>query len=172
MSSREAAPFVSPPSAGGTAVDRPENNAVAATTHEVVERPYTDRSDGTRETMNEARAGTVVTDRRLSLERALVPALLGGIFVIAGWFAVHVSAQTRELRAEMGNVRSELGEVKGRLDGVDQRLDGLDRRLDGVDQRIESLRDDMNERFERIEDRMGRIEALLMEQRPPPTSGP
>ncbi len=146
-------------------MDRPENNPIAVATHEVAAPPYTHRSDGTQETMNEARAGTVVTDRRLSLERALVPALLGGIFVIAGWFAVHVSAQTRELRAEMGDVRSELGEVKGRLDGVDRRLDGMDRRLDGMDRRIESLRGDLNER-------LGRIEALLMEQRPPPTSGP
>ncbi len=115
--------------------------------------------------MNEARAGAVGADRPPSVERALVPALLGGIFSIAGWFAVHVSAQTRELRAEVGDVRSELGEVKGRLDGVDQRLDGLD-------QRIDSLQDDMNERFGRIEERMGRIEALLMAQRPPPNSGP
>ena len=122
--------------------------------------------------MNEARAGAVGADRRPWVERALVPALLGGIFSIAGWFAVHVSAQTRELRGEVGDVRSELGEVKGRLDGMDQRLDGLDRRLDGVDQRIDSLRDDMNERFGRIEDRMGRIEALLMAQRPQPNSGP
>ena len=108
--------------------------------------------------MNEARAGAVGADRRPWVERALVPALLGGIFSIAGWFAVHVSAQTRELRAEVGDVRSELGEVKGRLDGVDQGIDGL--------------RDDMNERFGRLEDRMGRIEALLMAQRPPPNSGP
>ena len=151
-------------------MDRPENNAVTVAAPEVVERPYTDRSDGTRETMNEARA--LGADRRPWVERALVPALLGGIFSIAGWFAVHVSAQTRELRGEVGDVRSELGEVKGRLDGMDQRLDGLDRRLDGVDQRIDSLRDDMNERFGRIEDRMGRIEALLMAQRPAPNSGP
>ncbi len=115
--------------------------------------------------MNEARAGATVTDRRPWVERALVPALLGGIFSLVGLFAVHVSAQTRELRAEVGDVRSELGEVKGRLDGMDQRLDG-------VDQRIDSLRDDMNERFGRIEDRMGRIEALLMAQRPQPNSGP
>ncbi len=139
-------------------MDRPENNPVAVATHEVVERPYTDRSDGTRDTMNEARAGAVGADRRPWVERALVPALLGGIFSIAGWFAVHVSAQTRELRAEVGDVRSELGEVKGRLDGVDQRIDGL--------------RDDMHERFGRLEDRMGRIEALLMAQRPPPNPGP
>ena len=167
-------------------MDRPENNRVAVATAEAVERPYTDRVNGARETMNEARAGAVGADRRPWLERALVPALLGGIFSIAGWFAVHVSAQTRELRAEMRDVRSELGEVKGRLGGVDQRaagldqrVDGLDRRvngvnqrLDGVNQRIDSLRDDMNERFGRIEDRMGRIEALLMAQRPPPNSGP
>ena len=114
-------------------MDRPENNPVAVATHEVAERPYTDRSDGTRDKMNEARARAVGADRRPWVERALVPALLGGIFSIAGWFAVHVSAQTRELRAEVGDVRSELGEVKGRLDGVDQRIDGL--------------RDDMNERF-------------------------
>ena len=107
--------------------------------------------------MNEARAGAVGVGRRPWVERVLVPALLGGIFSIAGWFAVHVSGQTRELRAEMGDVRSELGELKGRLDGVDQRID--------------SLRGDMNERFGRIEDRMGRIEALLMAQRPPPNSG-
>lgn len=145
-------------------MDRPENNPVAVATPEVVERPYTDRVDGTRETMNEARAGAVGADRRPWVERALVPALLGGIFSLTGLFAVHISAQTRELRAEVGDVRSELGEVKGRLDGVDQRLDGMD-------QRIDSLRDDMNERFGRIEDRMGRIEALLMAQRPPPNSG-
>ena len=167
-------------------MDRPENNPVAVATSEVAERPYTDRVDGTQETMNEARAGAVGADRRPWVERALVPALLGGIFSIAGWFAVHVSAQTRELRAEMGDVRSELGMVSGRLSGVDQHLDGVDQRLDGVnqrldgldqridslDQRIDSLRDDMNERFGRIEDRMGRIEALLMAQRPPPNSGP
>ncbi len=153
-------------------MDRPEYNAVAATAPEVVEPPYTDRVDGTRETMNEARVGAVGADRRPWVERALVPALLGGIFSIAGWFAVHVSAQTRELRVEVGNVRSELGEVRGRLDGMDQRLDGMDQRIDG-------LRGDMNERFGRIEDRMGRIddrmgriEALLMAQRPPPNSGP
>ncbi len=145
-------------------MDQPKNNPVAVATPEVVERPYTDRVDGARETMKGAQTGAAVTDRRPWVERALVPALLGGIFSIAGWFAVHVSAQTRELRAEMGDVRSELGEVKGRLDGMDQRLDG-------VDQRIDSLRDDMNERFGRIEDRMGRIEALLMAQRPPPNSG-
>ena len=146
-------------------MDRPENNPVAIATPEVVERPYTDRVDGTRETMNEARAGVVGADRRHWVERALVPALLGGIFSLVGLFAVHISAHTRELRAEVGDVRSELGEVKGRLDG-------LDRRLDGVDQRIDSLRDDMNVRFGRIEDRMGRIEALLMAQRPPPNPGP
>ena len=139
-------------------MDRPENNPVAVATPEVVERPYTDRVDGTQETMNEARAGAVGADRRPWVERALVPALLGGIFSIAGWFAVHVSAQTRELRAEMGDVRSELGEVKGRLDGMDQRID--------------SLRGDMNARLGRIEDRMGRIETLLMAQGPPPNSGP
>ena len=138
-------------------MDRPENNPVAVATSEVVGPPYTDRSDGTRETMNEARAAAVGADRRPWVERALVPALLGGIFSLTGLFAVHISAQTRELRAEMGDVRSELGEVKGRLDGMDQRID--------------SLRDDMNERFGRIEDRMGRIEALLMAQRPPPNSG-
>lgn len=153
-------------------MDRPENNPVAVATPEVVERPYTDRVDGTRETMNEARAGAVGADRRPWVERALVPALLGGIFSLTGLFAVHISAQTRELRAEMRDIRSELGEVKGRLGGVDQRVDGLNQRLDGVNQRIDSLRDDMNERFGRIEDRMGRIEALLMAQRPPPNSGP
>ena len=114
--------------------------------------------------MNEARAGAVGADRRPWVERALVPALLGGIFSLTGLFAVHISSQTRELRAEVGDVRSELGEVKGRLDG-------LDRRLDGVDQRIDSLRDGVNERLGRIEDRMGRIEALLMAQRLPPNSG-
>ena len=139
-------------------MDRPENNHVTVAAPEVVERPYTDRVEGTRETMNEARPGAGGVGRRPWVERALVPALLGGIFSIAGWFAVHVSAQTRELRAEMGDVRSELGELKGRLDGVDQRID--------------SLRGDMNERFGRIEYRMGRIEALLMAQRPPPNSGP
>lgn len=159
-------------------MDRPEKNTVAATTHEVVERPYTDRSNGTRDTMNDARAGTVGADRRPWVERALVPALLGGIFSIAGWFALHVSAQTRELRAEVGDIRSELGVATGRLDGVDQRFDAVDQRfdavdqrLDGLDQRIDSLRDDMNERFARLEDRMGRIEALLMAQRSPPNSG-
>lgn len=152
-------------------MDRPENKPATVAAPEVVERPYTDRVDRTRETMNEARAGAVGAHRRPWVERALVPALLGGIFSLAGLFAVHISAQTRELRAEMRDVRSELGEVKGRLGGVDQRVDGLNQRLDGVNQRIDSLRDDMNERFGRIEDRMGRIEALLMAQRPPPNSG-
>ena len=159
-------------------MDRPENNPVAVANSEVAERTYTDRVDGTQETMNEARAGAVGAHRRPWVERALVPALLGGIFSLAGLFAVHVFAQTRELRAEMGDVRSGLGMVSGRLsgvdqhlDGVDQRLDGVNQRLDGLDQRIDSLRDDMNERFGRIEDRMGRIEALLMAQRPPPNSG-
>ena len=159
-------------------MDQPRNNPVATATHEVEERPYTDRSDGMRKTMSEARAGAVVSDRRPWVERALVPALLGGIFSIAGWFAVHISGQTRELRAEVGDIRSELGVATGRLDGVDQRFDGVDRRfdgvdqrLDGLDQRIDSLRDDMNEGFARLEDRLGRIEALLMAQRPPPNSG-
>ena len=164
-------------------MEQPENSPVAVATDEVGERSYTDRGSGTRETMNEA--GAVGADRRPWVERALVPGLLGGIFSIAGWFAVHVSAQTRELRAEMGDVRSVLGEINGRLggvdhqidglgqriDGVDQRVNGVDQRIDGLGQRIDDLRRDMNQRFGRLEDRMGRIEALLMAQRPPPSSG-
>ena len=89
-----------------------------------------------------------MTDRRPWLERALVPALLSGILVIAGSFAVQVSIQ-------MGETQGQLGELRGRLDGVDRRLDGLD-------QRIDSLRTEMN-------DRLGRIEALLLAQRGAPS---
>ena len=82
-----------------------------------------------------------MTDGRPWLERVLVPALLSGMLVVAGSFAIQVSM-------EMGEIKGQLGEVKGRLDGVDQRIDGL--------------RADMN-------DRLGRIEALLLAQRGRPS---
>lgn len=87
-------------------------------------------------------------DGRPWLERALVPALLSGILVVAGSFAVQVSM-------EMGEIKGQLGELRGRLDGVDRRFDAMDQRIDG-------LRADMN-------DRLGRIEALLLAQRRTPS---
>lgn len=133
-------------------MDQPKNNQGAVAADQMAEESYTGRRNGARAMMDGARGIAMATDRRPWLERALVPALLGGIFAVSGSFAIHVSVQIQELRAEMGNVRGDVGELKGRLDGVD-------RRLDGVDRRINDLRTDMN-------DRLGRIEALLMSRRP------
>ena len=121
-------------------MDQPKNNPGTLAAEHVTAEPYTDRGNGTREETNEAR-GRAVTDGRPWLERVLVPALLSGMLVVAGSFAIQVSM-------EMGEIKGQLGEVKGRLDGVDQRIDGL--------------RADMN-------DRLGRIEALLLAQRGRPS---
>ena len=89
--------------------------------------------------------------RRTLLEKAVVPTLVAVILAVAGWFAIHLSAQIREVRAEMGTVRAELGEVRGRLDGVDRRID--------------DLRTDINSR-------LAGIEAALRNETPSRGAGP
>lgn len=143
-------------------MDRPKHNPAAATAETVVEGAYTDPAEGTRKRMKAARAGAIANGRGLWLPQALIPALLAGIFAVAGRFAVDISAQTRELRAEIGTVRGELGELKGRLDGVDRRIDDLRTELTNE---IDSLGHDMNAR-------LGRIEAILMSRPSPPDAGP
>ena len=149
-------------------MDQPKNNPGALAADQVAAGPYTDRRNGTAEEPNAA-GGRAMSDRHPWLERALVPALLSGILVVAGSFAVQVSIQMGETQGQLGELRGRLDGVDRRLDAVDQRLDAMDQRLDamdqrldGLDQRIDSLRTEMN-------DRLGRIEALLLAQRGAPS---
>ena len=152
-------------------MDQPKNTPGTLAAEQVAAEPYTERGHGTRAATNAVR-GKAMTDRRPLLERALVPALLSGMLVVAGSFAVQVSM-------EMGAIQRQLGELRGRLDGVDQRFDGVDQRFDGVDQRfdrVDQRLDRVDQRLDRMDqrldglradmnDRLGRIEALLLAQR-------